>query len=60
MTKPKSHGPVRANFHPSAKEVITADTKVTLCPGYQPRFEAVAVPFVRGANQSGRVLKAGG
>lgn len=60
MTKPKTMSPTRANFHHTAKEAITANTKVTICPGYQPRFVAVSVPFVRGANQSGRVLKVEG
>lgn len=38
-----------------AKVVITSDTKVTICPGYKPRFEAIALPGVVASNQRGRV-----
>lgn len=45
----------KANFAKDAKVVITADTKVTICPGHKPRFEAVALPGVMASNQRGRV-----
>jgi len=45
----------KANFSKDAKTVITADTKVTICPPYRPRFEAVALPGVMASNQRGRV-----
>lgn len=34
----------KASFSKNAQVVITADTKVTICPGHKPRFEAVALP----------------
>lgn len=45
----------KATWAKDAKTVITADTKVTICPGHKPRFEAVALPGVMTANQVGRV-----
>lgn len=36
--------PAKATWAKDAKTVITADTKVTICPGYKPRFEAIPLP----------------
>jgi hypothetical protein len=50
-------GPLsKANFAKDAETVITAKTKVTICPPYKPRFEAHTLPFVQTANQAGRVV----
>lgn len=38
-----------------AKTVITADTKITICPPYKPRFEAISLFGVSTATQTGRV-----
>jgi hypothetical protein len=46
----------KANFAKDAETVITAKTKVTICPPYKPRFEAHTLPFVQTANQAGRVV----
>lgn len=34
----------KANFSKDAKTVITADTNVTICPPWKPRFEAIPLP----------------
>jgi hypothetical protein len=50
-------GPLsKANFAKTAETVITDKTKVTICPGYKPRYEAHTLPFVHTACQSGRVV----
>ena len=41
---PKRLPPGKATWAKNAQVVITADTKVTICPGYRPRFEAIALP----------------
>jgi hypothetical protein len=43
-------------FAKSAEVVYTPETKVTICPGYKPRYEAHTLPFVQTANQAGRVV----
>lgn len=40
-----------------AQPVITPDTKVTICPPYRPRFQAVEVPGLHGGLQRGRVAR---
>lgn len=45
----------RATWSKDAKEVITAETKVTICPPWRPRYQAVELPHVLTANQRGRV-----
>lgn len=45
----------KATWAKDAKTVITADTKVTICPPYRPRFEAIPLPGVMASNQRGRV-----
>lgn len=45
----------KANWSKDAETVITSDTKITICPGWKPRFQAVDLPHVHTANQRGRV-----
>lgn len=45
----------RANFAKDAKVVMTADTKITICPSYKPRYEAIPLPGNLSV-QKGRVL----
>jgi hypothetical protein len=40
----------------AAEPRITPTTKVTLCPSYQSRFQAVVTPGIFGGNQRGRVV----
>lgn len=47
----------KATFAKDAKVVITADTKVTICPPYRPRFEAIPLPGSLSV-QKGRVSAA--
>lgn len=44
----------RAVWSKDAETVITERTKVTICPPWQPRFNAVPLPGVHVANQRGR------
>lgn len=61
--KSQASKPANVTIHPltkaawakNAQVVMNSKTKVTICPGYTPRFEAVTVPFIHTANQSGRV-----
>lgn len=46
----------KATWAKDAKTVITADTKVTLCPSHPPRVAAIDLPGVMTANQRGRVV----
>lgn len=46
----------KATFAKDAKTVMTADTKVTICPSHPPRFAAIDLPGVMTANQRGRVV----
>lgn len=46
----------KAAWAKDAKVVITSNTKITTCPGYKPRFEAIALPGVMTSNQRGRVV----
>lgn len=46
---------LKMTFAKDAKTVITADTKVTICPSHPPRFAAIDLPGVMTANQRGRV-----
>lgn len=46
----------RASWSKDAKTVITSKTKITICPPWKPRFQAVELPHVHTANQRGRVL----
>lgn len=43
----------------AAEPRITPNTKVTFCPSYTPRFQAVDVPGIFGGNQRGRVVSHG-
>lgn len=43
-----------ANFSKTAKVVITSQTKVTICPPWKPRFQAVELPHIHSGNQRGR------
>lgn len=52
---PRPVAPGKASFAKDAKVVITAETKVTICPPWKPRFEAIALPGVMASNQRGRV-----
>jgi len=45
---------VKASWSKVAETVITSETKVTICPPWQPRFQAVDLPCVHAANQRGR------
>lgn len=45
----------KARFDADAKIVITSKTKITVCPPWKPRFEALGAGFILTANQSGRV-----
>lgn len=45
----------KATWAKDAKTVITSETKITICPPYKPRFEAIALPGVVASNQRGRV-----
>ena len=44
----------RAVWSKDAKEVITSKTKITICPPWQPRFQAVEIPHIHSGNQRGR------
>lgn len=44
IVPPKVPSQTRATFAKDAKVVITADTKITICPPYRPRFEAIPLP----------------
>lgn len=46
----------RANWSKNAKVVINKDTKITICPPWQPRFQAIDMPHIHTANQRGRVM----
>lgn len=46
----------RTSISKNAKPVITSKTKITICPPWQPRFQAVDLPHIHTANQRGRVL----
>lgn len=35
--------------------IITPQTKITICPGWSPRFQAQEFPGIYGGNQRGRV-----
>jgi len=43
-----------ANFSKNAQVVITSKTKVTICPPWHPRFQAVELPHIHSGNQRGR------
>lgn len=43
-----------ASWSKDAKVVITSSTKVTICPPWQPRFQAVDLPHIHSGNQRGR------
>lgn len=40
-----------------AQPVVTDQTKVTICPPYRPRFQALEVPGLHGGLQRGRVAR---
>ncbi len=52
-TSPNPHS--RATFSKNAETVFPPGYKVTPCPSYKPRFEAVELPFVFAGNSRGRV-----
>lgn len=41
---PRPVQPGKASFAKDAKVVITAETKVTICPPWKPRYEAIPLP----------------
>lgn len=45
----------RATWAKDAEVVFTDKTKVTICPAYKPRFEAISLFGVATATQTGRV-----
>lgn len=45
----------KATWDKDAKTVITSETKITICPPYKPRFEAISLFGVITATQTGRV-----
>ena len=44
----------KSYFDADANTVINSKTKITMCPPWKPRFEALGVGFILTANQSGR------
>lgn len=40
-----------------AQPVITPDTKISICQGYTPRFQALEMPGLHGGLQRGRVVR---
>lgn len=45
----------KASWAKNAEVVITSNTKVTICPPWKPRFQAIETPHVYSGNQRGRV-----
>lgn len=45
----------KAIWAKDAKVVMTPQTKVTICPPWHPRFQAVDLPGIHAGNQRGRI-----